>query len=213
MSDFSAKKQFEDACIVQFAKAPQRGKVKTRMQPVLSEAQCVRLHEQLLSTTTQVLVNSQLAQVELSVTHHHAFFDDVYSSHSGDLTLSLQVDGNLGEKMQATVAKALQKFQCVIVVGSDCPFIDKNYLLQAFEALQHGNDIVLGPAKDGGYVLIGLTSEQPTVFADVDWGTEKVLAQTLRSIDRLKLRCHQLESLHDIDRPEDLSLLDASYSF
>ena len=91
----------------------------------------------------------------------------------------------------------------VVLIGSDCPEITAPVLSSAFSLLT-AHDLVLGPARDGGYYLIGLTAPYPELFQDMPWGTDAVLAQTQIRAARLGLRTALLEPLTDIDRPEDL---------
>lgn len=95
----------------------------------------------------------------------------------------------------------------VVLVGSDLPELSLEILEQAFETLAR-SDLVLGPAEDGGYYLIGMKSFYPQLFQNIDWGTGRVFEQTIEIVKRLNLDCNILETLQDLDRPEDLKLLD-----
>ena len=101
----------------------------------------------------------------------------------------------------------LQRYQRVLIIGTDTPTLDTAYLDQALHALASGNDVVLGPALDGGYVLIGSAVQAATLFEAVEWGSERVLQQTLDRIAAAGLRCCLLTPQPDIDRPEDLQYL------
>ena len=121
-----------------------------------------------------------------------------------DLSYSLQTDGDIGCRMAASFAKAFHEGWCnVILVGSDCPALSPGILHAGLEAL-HDADLVLGPAIDGGYYLVGLRSPHPELFSDIAWGSKHVLSQTLARANGHHLKVSQLEPLHDIDRPEDL---------
>jgi len=91
----------------------------------------------------------------------------------------------------------------VLVIGTDCPEIEPSILAEAFEALSR-TDVVLGPALDGGYYLIGLRVNQPCLFRGIDWGTENVLRQTLENARQLRCSVRQVKPLSDVDYPEDL---------
>ncbi len=96
----------------------------------------------------------------------------------------------------------------LLLIGSDCPALQPAHLVAAAKALlderQGGNDAVFIPADDGGYVLVGLRSPQPRVFEGVEWGSERVMAQTRQRLSRLRLRWAELPLLWDVDRPADL---------
>ncbi len=91
----------------------------------------------------------------------------------------------------------------MVLIGSDCPEITAQILSSAFSQLTD-YDLVLGPARDGGYYLIGLTAPYPELFQDLPWGTAAVLANTQTRAAQLGLKTALLEPLTDIDRPEDL---------
>jgi glycosyltransferase A (GT-A) superfamily protein (DUF2064 family) len=110
-------------------------------------------------------------------------------------------------RLYHALACALTRYQSVVIIGSDCPFIDEGYLRQAFQLLQAGNQVVLGPATDGGYVLIAANKVDAGLFENIEWGCERVLAQTRKQLQALDWTWSELKPLSDIDRPEDLPLL------
>ena len=91
----------------------------------------------------------------------------------------------------------------MIIIGTDCPEIDKVYLEQAFSALDNV-DAVIGPAVDGGYVLLGLKRYSPELFTNFLWGSNSVFSQTCKVLNNLSWSYKELDIMHDIDRPEDL---------
>lgn len=195
---------FPDARLLIFAKAPVAGQVKTRLLPVLSAEQAAALHRQLVAHTVSTLVASRLAPVVLYASDDH----DFWSSFGDGVELQRQCGGDLGERMHSAMAEQLALTNKVVLIGSDCPFIDGDYLSLALNELsQPLPKLVLGPAADGGYVLIAGNAITMQVFNGVSWGSERVLAQTLQQIDRLGWSCYCLPVLHDIDRPADLALL------
>ena len=193
---------FPDYLLVQFAKAPIEGRVKTRMQPVLSTAESVLLHKGLVDHQWRVLRESALASAELWVSEADPFFGLSFGR------VHLQQGESLGDRMAAMFAEATTRASGVVLVGSDCPLIDSDYLRQALEGLQQ-HDLVIGPASDGGYVLIGMCSPHPEIFEGVEWGSGSVYQQTVAQIEKANLNWLALSELPDIDRPEDLPLLDS----
>ena len=116
-----------------------------------------------------------------------------------------QGDGDLGQRMQQAMAQAFAEgSERVVLLGCDCPAMSAEIMAQAFAALAD-HDLVLGPALDGGYYLLGLVAPQPLLFVDMEWGDEAVLARTLDRAEAASLRVFLLESLADVDRPEDLA--------
>ena len=195
--------RFPHALLIQFARAPELGKVKTRMQPRLSAEQSLLLHCRLVSETYKTLVQSHLAPVELwtSGSQSPDFFDELEPLP----LLREQKGADLGMRMHYALSDGLQRYRAVVLVGSDCPFMTEAVLRQALEALSAGSDCVLGPASDGGYVLIGLAQPSIQLFKEVAWGSDKVLEQTRAHLRQLSWNWHELEPLTDIDRPEDLN--------
>ena len=124
-----------------------------------------------------------------------------------DVDIQHQCGADLGQRMQQSAELALATASGVVIVGSDCPFIDADYLQRACTALQQGHDCVLGPADDGGYVLIGLRRVHQQLFSDIPWGTGAVLDITRQRLANLGWHHFELPTLADIDRPEDLSKL------
>lgn len=190
--------------LIQFARAPLAGQVKTRMMPYLSAQEACELHCELVLWTSAMLAGSRLGEVQLSVAGDAAHPLFVHCRELGVSRISQQCGADLGERMYRAMQSGLQHYTNVILVGSDCPAIDGSYLAQALRALGSA-PLVLGPAQDGGYVLIGAREIHRSLFEEIPWGTEQVYAKTLASIRKLDLNWAELPVLADIDRPEDLA--------
>jgi hypothetical protein len=113
--------------------------------------------------------------------------------------------------MDAALTDALGRAECAILIGSDIPDLDHRDLDAALLRLERGIPVVLGPAMDGGYILIGLRRPMPALFRDIDWGSGRVLEQTRASLRALDTDWLELAPRHDIDRPEDLQRLPAGW--
>lgn len=187
----------------QFAKAPEPGRVKTRMLPQLSALEAAVLHEELVRWTCETLLDSALGAVELWVAGDpaHSLFRDCAAL--GQFTLRRQAGADLGMRMRHALNDGLARADRVVLVGSDCPGLTGHYLLEALTALDYA-DLVLGPALDGGYVLIGAKQAVDAVFVDIGWGSSRVLTETLERALTAGLSVQQLPALQDVDRPEDL---------
>lgn len=121
-----------------------------------------------------------------------------------DIRYAPQQGNDLGERLHHAIESAFQQAaDQVIIIGSDCPQLDADVLAEANQQLKH-HDVVVGPAEDGGYYLIGLKSPEQTLFQDIPWGTSEVLTQTLQKTGSLGLNRKLLASLSDVDYPEDL---------
>lgn len=196
----------ESGCLlIQFAREPVAGAVKTRMIPHLSAQAACDLHSELVLWTTRSLLNANLGPVQLAVAGDatHPVFE--CCQQLGVARLSQQRGADLGERMYNALADGLAEFEKVLLVGSDCPAIDRKYLVQAVAGLEQ-SDIVLGPASDGGYVLIGARRVSARLFAGVAWGGAAVFDETTRRLRQLAWSWSELPVLPDIDRPEDLAV-------
>lgn len=106
--------------------------------------------------------------------------------------------------MHHAFCSALADYSHALLMGCDCPSLTEQDLEQALTALNQENEVVIAPAEDGGYVLIGLNRPHPELFDDMPWGTARVLNQTRNRIEHYKLRYHELSEQWDLDTPEDL---------
>jgi rSAM/selenodomain-associated transferase 1 len=210
------RNKFNDFRLLVVSKSPELGRVKTRMQPGLSEEQSVQLHIALTLHCLQKCLAAELCAIDLWV----AGDMDCFKKNIGSLLASQyqyglypQVLGNIGDKMSAAFNVSLQtqadsrRSKGVLLLGTDCPFIDKTYLQQAIAYLDTECDVVIGPVNDGGYVLIGMKEYHPTLFENIHWGSDSVCAETELRIQQLGLSYQMLPYLSDIDTVNDLPLL------
>ena len=186
-----------------FTKLPVLGEVKTRLQPDYSVEQSLIIHKRLMLNTLELTKDLTEFDVELccSPDRNSLFFLDCENNFP--ITLSNQLGADLGERMAFSISVALQTNEKVIVIGTDCPDINKDYIIQAFNALNE-HDAVIGPAADGGYVLLGLRKFSLDLFTNISWSSDKVLEQTLKVLNDLSWSYKELGIMHDLDRPEDL---------
>jgi rSAM/selenodomain-associated transferase 1 len=192
--------------IVVFARAPEPGKVKTRLIPALGEAGAAALHRRLVVHSLRAARDAGLGPVELwcAPDTRHAFFAECERQFG--VSLYSQCEGGLGARMRHAFEKVLGRAERAILIGSDIPALSGQYLRDAGRALGD-HDAAIGPAEDGGYVLIGLARCDPELFRDIPWGGPEVLAETRLRIAALRWRCLELPALWDVDRPEDLERL------
>ncbi|HAD09856.1 MAG TPA: hypothetical protein DCF62_10260 [Porticoccaceae bacterium] len=194
---------FPRSLLIQFAKTPELGKVKTRMQPCLSQQQSLSLHCRMLEDTYRRLSTARLAPMELWVSGDD---ESNYFRRFNPLpVLRQQMGSDLGERMHGAFADSLKRYESVVLVGSDCPFLSGAIVGQALAFLAEGYDCVVGPATDGGYVLIALKQALPDVFQGISWGGPRVLEQTRSRLRNCDLNWFELAALPDIDSPQDLT--------
>lgn len=195
---------YPDAVLIIFCKAPVAGQVKTRLTPNLTAGQAAAVHSELSIKTLQRAAASHLCPVQLwcSPTTGHDFFSAAKARYP--LTLWQQQGADLGERMHHAFCTALADYSHALLMGCDCPSLTGHDLESALSALNQNHDVVLAPAEDGGYVLIGLNQPRPELFDKMPWGTPCVLAQTRKRIEYLNLCYSELTTQWDVDTPEDL---------
>ena len=198
------KPQRTDRLII-MTKYPEPGQTKTRLIPALGPQGAANLHRQFGLNT--VAVGAEF-DPEIRYTGGD---ETLMRDWLGDFPFVAQGDGDLGDRMSRAFADGFAKGpmgSCdrIVMIGTDCPGISSTLIQTAFVTLLTA-DLVLGPATDGGYYLIGLRSFYPQLFKTIVWSTETVLSKTLAIADRNQISYQQLIMLSDIDRPEDLALL------
>jgi rSAM/selenodomain-associated transferase 1 len=186
--------------IVIFAKAPVPGRVKTRLIPALGPEGAARLAAKMLAATVEEALATGLA-VELCGEPDAAQWHEPRPG----LALTGQGAGELGERLARAAERGLGE-DAVLLIGSDCPELDRARLRAAADALGD-HDAVIHPARDGGYSLLGLRRFDRSIFEGIDWSTPAVAAQTLARIEALGWSLHLGETLRDVDEPADLAHL------
>ena len=189
------------------AKQPEPGKVKTRIASVLGDAPAAELYRCALLDTLALALTID------DVTHALSYAPptDDARRYFGDIApaflLIPQVGTTLGERIGNTLARLLSRFSPVVMVGSDGPDLPSAFLTRAFDLLRDRIDVVLGPANDGGYYLIGMRAMQPTLFERIDWSTDAVAQQTRARAGEAALSLVELPHWHDLDTVADLRAL------
>lgn len=186
--------------LIIFVKNPVLGKAKTRLAASIGDVAALKVYRQLLAYTKLVVDG---LDAEKSV-WYSSFIDQEDIWTNGEFNKKVQTGDDLGQKMknafEATFAQ--EKSDAVVIIGSDCAELEERHVSEAFDALE-SNDIVLGPAKDGGYYLLGMRVFVPELFKSIDWSTSKVAEQTLYAIKENNLSYLLLDELNDVDTVED----------
>ncbi len=184
-----------------FCKVPVAGKVKTRLR--IDPQNAAQMHEEMvISTINRCRAPAWATSLHLAGDLRNPFVDLIKPA----IPKVPQPDGDLGIRMLHAISAMFGEVvsaKRVVLIGTDCPLIDEDYIRAAFEAL-NDHDVVLGPAEDGGYGLIGVNAPHPALFANINWGTDSVAAETCRVLNQLRLDYALLPLIWDVDRPEDL---------
>lgn len=184
--------------ILIFVKNAELGKVKTRLAATVGDDEALRIYQLLLQHTRQ--------QVKGLDAHRWVWYSNFVAADewlASDFSKSVQQGADLGQRMQYAFEQAFAaETGPVLIIGSDCAQLTTEILQEAVDQLQNA-EVVLGPAEDGGYYLLGMQKFYPTLFDDIQWSTGNVLTRTLEHVNALGLSYAQLPTLSDIDYEED----------
>lgn len=186
--------------VIVFLRNPELGKVKTRLAAEVGNEKALIVYKDMLAYTLDV--------VKEAGAHMHLYFSEHINDTIGNNIISsrktVQNGNDLGEKMNNAFCDVLNQFGGkVIIIGTDCPGINSRILLEAFDHLSN-KDIVIGPAADGGYYLLGMKAAHPILFQLVEWSSSSVLQTTINRCDEYNLEYALLDELHDVDEEKDL---------
>lgn len=186
-----------DALII-FTRNPLLGKVKTRLAKTIGDEKALAIYKDLLAhtkLTTQSLDCDLFVFYDKKIEENDIWSNEIYHK-------SVQSGENLGEKMQNAFQNLFKSgYQKCIIIGSDLFDLKEQNILQALKLLEK-NEVVIGPAEDGGYYLLGLKKIIPAIFQNKKWGTPSVFADTMKDLENIKVNF--TEELNDIDTFEDL---------
>ncbi len=189
--------------LIIFVKNPLPGKVKTRLAKTVGEHKALEIYLQLLKYTVHITSDAACDKA--------VFYSDFIEENDcwpgGKYKKQVQQGIDLGGRMlQAFTWAFQQRYGQVVIIGSDCPQLSTSIIQESFEQLQ-AHDVVIGPAADGGYYLLGMKKLLPDLFSNKTWSSASVLTDTITDLQRLGVSFKQLPTLHDVDEEKDLYLL------
>lgn len=197
--------------LVVFAKAPIAGQVKTRLIGALTSEEVAQLYICFLRDTFATMEVVQEERENLSLVLCFTPSDEIEAFESADLDgclMMAQHGDELGTKLRNCLADLFELgFGKIVIIGADTPTLPEEIIIEAFEQLTSQNQVVIGPATDGGYYLIGMSQLQPKLFENINWSSENVLTETLARAGEASLTISQLPAWDDIDSPHDLEKL------
>ncbi|MGP4844361.1 TIGR04282 family arsenosugar biosynthesis glycosyltransferase [Marinobacter sp. 1Y8] len=192
--------------LIQFAKWPEPGRVKTRLAVALGDEGAMQAHIQL---TCAVLANLAATDIPVSFWWDRAAPASTKPAgpildrlRNAEVPEHIQNGHSLGDRMRNAIEESLASAREVMIVGSDCPSVDPAHIQSAFGLLANA-DVVLGPSDDGGFVLIGARRSLPQTLADVEWGTPMALEQTMEKLKAAGYSVVLAEPRWDVDEPDD----------
>jgi uncharacterized protein len=186
--------------LIIFVRHPELGKVKTRLAKSVGEEKALSVYTYLLKITHDIAIN-------IHADKYVFYTDEIITNDCWEMDLFIkrrQEGETLGEKMKnAFLSLFKYGYTKLVIIGSDCPELTASQVIDAFQKLD-SNGVVIGPATDGGYYLLGLTQMIPELFHNKQWSTDTVLADTILDIEKLSKSSVMLPKLSDIDTEDDL---------
>lgn len=206
------KSNQQELCLI-FSRYPEPGLTKTRLIPALGGKGAAELQrwmtEKVVAEAGRLAAGRSGLSLELAISGGDE--RQVVAWLGSQLPCREQVGNDLGARLAFAFDQAFARgFQRVVVVGGDCPELTSDILSRAFDRLRH-EEMVLGPAADGGYYLMGLRRAVPQLFQGITWGSDQVLRQTVRAARQADMEPSLLPRLIDVDRPADLAVLPISW--
>lgn len=185
--------------LIIFARRPVEGKVKTRLAKTIGSSEALSVYRQLLNYTHSVLLTVDADRF----VYYSDEIDEKDHWLNRHYFKRLQAEGDLGDKMKQAFDELFQMgYQKVIILGTDCPELESQHIQNAINELEE-KDVVIGPAKDGGYYLLGKKKMIADLFSNKLWSTDQVFNQTLSDLERLNISYSLLSTLTDIDEEAD----------
>ena len=190
----------KEKLLIIFYRNPELGKVKTRLAAAVGDEKALAIYLKLATHTREVALVSDFDRVVYY--SHHVDTEDNWQENS--FHKKLQVGNDLGIRMYNAFENAFRDgYAHVCIIGTDCLELTSEILSAAFEQLK-AHDVVIGPARDGGYYLLGMKQLHKDLFANKEWSTNTVAKRTIVDFQNLNLTYSKLATLSDIDREEDL---------
>ena len=185
--------------IIIFVRKPELGKVKTRLAAGIGDENALKVYKELLLHTCTITKDLPLDKF--------AFYNELVSEadlwSKNGFNRNQQLGNTLGEKMENAFKSLFSiGYKKITIIGSDCFELDESLISKAFDQLDQ-YDVVIGPANDGGYYLLGMSKFYPFLFRNKKWSTDSVCSDTLKDIQEHNLSCFQLPMLTDVDNEED----------
>ncbi|MEO1049050.1 MAG: TIGR04282 family arsenosugar biosynthesis glycosyltransferase [Bacteroidota bacterium] len=187
--------------LIIFVKNPELGKVKTRLAATIGDEAALSIYHQLLEHTKRI---TQSLDVD-KIVFYSGFVDDQDLWSPEKFQKAVQTGESLGDKMSNAFKAGFENgYESICIIGSDCYELSEEILASAFQALSGNHETVVGPAKDGGYYLLGMNKHHRALFENKAWSTDEVYPKTIADFESLGLSYSVLPTLSDIDQEKDL---------
>lgn len=186
--------------IIIFTRNPELGKCKTRLAKTIGDGAALDIYKYLLNHTahiTKSFIGDKYVFYSEKTNNEDLWENDIFKK-------KLQTGNDLGSRMEHAFLELFQLgYKKIVIVGSDLPDLNIKHIDEAFHKLEE-HEVIFGPAKDGGYYLLGLSKMQPCIFQNKPWSEAHLLEVTLKELGQKNVSLTLLETLNDIDTFEDL---------
>jgi rSAM/selenodomain-associated transferase 1 len=179
-------------------KNPIAGNVKTRLGKWMGNHSALDIYYELVRQTRQLALQFNGSKY----LYYSDYIDQNDLWSNSEFQKHLQNGEDLGERMANAFKEVCRIHSHAVIIGIDCPYLTLSHLTNAIDSLK-SNQVVIGPAQDGGYYLLGMNEFNPFLFKEINWGSNKVFTQTLQRAEDQNLSVAQMEILSDIDIPAD----------
>jgi len=195
----------EKTSLIVFLKYPEPGKVKTRLAKDVGEKRAAEIYSKMVTTILEQVINSTSYRTIIYYDPPDKLDEIIRWLRKNDLSYSAQSGKTLGDRITNAFKEVFDSgTDKAVIIGTDCVDVFSDTIREAISVL--GNkDVIVGPAEDGGYYLLGLNKHRPEIFKDIKWSTEEVLKQTIEKILDHNLSYALLRTLNDIDNVNDLN--------
>lgn len=193
--------------LVIFSRVPLAGRVKTRLSPEYTPEEAAEIHRALLGDVVERSLRAAAGIADVRLSWSESPPEDLPGLPGAAVPQGVQPPGDLGERMARVIQEGLRAGRRgVVILGSDAPTLPGDHLAAAFQALDR-REVVLGPAEDGGYYLIGMSRLHPGIFRDMNWGSGEVLKVTRHRLRQAGVAWEELGPWHDVDTAGDVARL------
>ncbi len=190
--------------LIIFIKYPQAGKVKTRLAKDIGDNEAAKIYSQMTKTIIEKTIDTANYNTFIFYDPPEKEQDIKKWINKKELNYLPQLGNTLGERISSAFKEVYSSgTNKALIIGSDCIDVDKVTINEAIDLLDT-TDVILGPAQDGGYYLLGTNEYSPQIFQDIEWSTDKVLQQTIQQVNKMGLKYKLLKTLKDIDTVDDL---------
>lgn len=186
--------------LIIFVKNPIKGRVKSRLAKTIGEEKALKIYKDLIAHTLEITLPLECNKI----VYYSDFIPATDQWSQMGYRQELQNGDDLGQRMYHAFEKEFEKRRKnICIIGTDCPELNTNIIVKAFDQLQKA-EIVIGPATDGGYYLLGMQHLQKKIFEKKQWSSPTVFADTIKDIETFGIKHNLLPMLNDIDEEKDL---------